>query len=247
MVTGAAQGIGAAVSRSLAAEGAFVYALDIDRRRLDAFSEEVRRQRLSIEGVALDITDRHAVDEVVAHIERARPVDGLVNGAGILSAARFERATPESWLDTFNVNVHGTFHVSQSVARVMIPRGAGAIVTIASNANATPRVNMSAYCASKAAVAMLTKCMGLELGRHGIRCNVLSPGSTDTAMLRAIADGADGQRQLIEGDLSAYRVGIPLGRLAQPVDVAMAALFLLSDDARHVTLQDLRVDGGATF
>jgi 2,3-dihydro-2,3-dihydroxybenzoate dehydrogenase len=181
-------------------------------------------------------------------MESQRIIDGLVNGAGVLFPGSFEATTRDAWVGTFDVNVHGTFFMCHSVARRMIKRRTGAVVTIASNAGSTPRANMAAYCASKAATIMLTKCMGLELGRHGIRCNVVSPGSTNTAMLRALAgDDVERDGKLIEGDQQVYRLGIPLRRIAEPADIARAVAFLLSDEANHITLHDLVVDGGATL
>jgi 2,3-dihydro-2,3-dihydroxybenzoate dehydrogenase len=106
---------------------------------------------------------------------------------------------------------------------------------------------MAAYGASKAAAAMYTKCLALEVARYGIRCNILSPGSTDTQMLRALWTGADSVRASIDGVADEFRVGIPLGKLAQPEDIARAALFLLSEEAGHITMHDLTVDGGATL
>ncbi|WP_179476499.1 2,3-dihydro-2,3-dihydroxybenzoate dehydrogenase [Rhodanobacter sp. K2T2] len=248
VVTGAAQGIGEAVTRQLIDEGAFVYALDIHRERLVQLSIELNKAGPVMEAVAVDISQRDSVDAAVDHIESKRPIDGLVNGAGVLFPRSFEAVTEKEWADTFNINVHGTFFVSHSVTRRMILRGCGVVVTIASNAAATPRMNMSAYCASKAAVAMLTKCIGLELGKHGIRCNVVSPGSTNTAMLAAMAGHTDERhRKLIDGDQNLYRTGIPLQKIAEPEDIAKAVAFLLSDEANHITLHDLVVDGGATF
>jgi 2,3-dihydro-2,3-dihydroxybenzoate dehydrogenase len=107
---------------------------------------------------------------------------------------------------------------------------------------------MLAYAASKAATSALARCAGLELAARGIRCNVVEPGSTDTAMQRDLwADPQVGRRTALKGDPSTYRVGIPLGRIADPDDVAEVVCFLLSDAARHVTLQQLYVDGGASL
>ena len=248
VVTGAGQGIGAAVTRQLVAEGAFVFAMDLNRERLSALCEELNQEREVVAAVAVDITQSEAVDAAVAHMESQRAIDGLVNGAGVLVPSSFEATTAEAWLSMFNVNVHGTFFVSHSIARRMLGRRQGVVVTIASNAASTPRTNMAAYCASKAATAMLTKCMGLELGRHGIRCNVVSPGSTNTAMLKArVGEGEERDRKLIDGDQQAYRLGIPLRRIAEPEDIARAVVFLLSEEAKHITLHDLVVYGGATF
>lgn len=106
---------------------------------------------------------------------------------------------------------------------------------------------MAAYAASKAAAAMFTKCLGLELARSGVRCNVVAPGSTDTAMQRALWTGSDAGQRVIDGDPATYRTGIPLGRIAAPEDIADAVAFLASDRARHITMQELYVDGGATL
>jgi 2,3-dihydro-2,3-dihydroxybenzoate dehydrogenase len=106
---------------------------------------------------------------------------------------------------------------------------------------------MAAYGASKAASASFTRSLGLELAPHGIRCNVVCPGSTDTEMQRALWADDDGERRTIAGDPATFKAGIPLGRIAQPEDVAEAVRFLVSDRARHITMHDLYVDGGATL
>ncbi|MNP57786.1 2,3-dihydro-2,3-dihydroxybenzoate dehydrogenase [compost metagenome] len=106
---------------------------------------------------------------------------------------------------------------------------------------------MAAYAASKAAVTALTKCVGLECAQYGIRCNIVSPGSTDTPMLRALWEHGGSLEETVAGSPEAYRLGIPLGRTARAEDVAEAVLFLASDRARHITMHNLCVDGGATL
>jgi 2,3-dihydro-2,3-dihydroxybenzoate dehydrogenase len=106
---------------------------------------------------------------------------------------------------------------------------------------------MAAYAASKAAAVMFTKCLGLELAGDGIRCNVVAPGSTDTPMLRGMWADGDGAATVLAGSPGAYRVGVPLGRIGAAEDVADAVLFLASDLARHITMHDLYVDGGAAL
>jgi 2,3-dihydro-2,3-dihydroxybenzoate dehydrogenase len=167
--------------------------------------------------------------------------------AGVLHPAETLSTTDEAWHETFAVNTTGVFHTSRAVARRMVSRRSGAIVTIASNAGSVPRMRMAAYAASKAATVAFARCLGLELAPYGIRCNVVAPGSTDTTMFRALHTEGDPVRSAIDGDLTAYRVGIPLGKIAQPADVADAVLFLLSDRAGHITLQTLFVDGGAAL
>jgi 2,3-dihydro-2,3-dihydroxybenzoate dehydrogenase len=106
---------------------------------------------------------------------------------------------------------------------------------------------MAAYCASKAASAMFTRCLGLELASYGVRCNVVSPGSTETSMLHALWHDESGRAATLGGSPADFRLGIPLGRIAAPEDIAEAVTFLASARARHITMHDLRVDGGATL
>lgn len=199
-------------------------------------------------GCSLDVTDRPAVDALVARVEvEVGPIAILVNTAGVLVPGDAVDTDDDAWDRTFAVNATGVFTVSRAVARRMRPRGAGSIVTVASNAAGVPRAGMAAYGASKAASASFTRSLGLELAPHGIRCNVVAPGSTDTDMQRALWADDEGERRTIEGDPATFRAGIPLGRIAAPEDVADAVRFLVSDRARHITMHDLYVDGGATL
>ncbi|MCX4450519.1 2,3-dihydro-2,3-dihydroxybenzoate dehydrogenase [Streptomyces sp. NPDC087866] len=251
LVTGAGRGIGEAVVRALAARGCRVLATDVDAEGVDALAQEYVG---SVVGRTLDVTDAAAVEALVADAEDTLgALDIAVNVAGILRCSPVAELTDEDWAATFAVNTDGVFHVSRAVSRRMAGRGAGSIVTVASNAAGIPRTTMAAYAASKAASVMFTKCLGLELAPLGIRCNTVSPGSTLTDMQRGMwpagearDDGPAAQR-VIAGDLASYRTGIPLGRIAEPSDVAEAVAFLVSDRARHITLHDLYVDGGATL
>jgi 2,3-dihydro-2,3-dihydroxybenzoate dehydrogenase len=248
LVTGAAGGIGAEVVLALARQGATVAAVDRDAERLCARVDSLTATGLRVSAFPADVTSSAAVEEIVDQAERnVGPLDCLVNAAGVLRPARAEDLTDEDWRSTFAVNVDGVFHVSRAVARRMKGRKRGAIVTIASNAAGTPRMDMAAYAASKAAATMFTKTLGLELAGHGIRCNVVAPGSTDTQMLRRLWVDESGRDGTLFGAPSAFRVGIPLGKLARPEDVADAVIFLLSERAAHITMQDLTVDGGATL
>jgi len=239
LVTGAARGIGAAVVAALAADGHRVAATDL--RMPEGLPDAAH-------GLVMDVRDDSSVTAAVARAEELLgPVDVLVNVAGILRAGPVADAPDADWHDVFDVNAAGVFRVSRAVARRMTARGRGAIVTVASNAAVVPRAHMAAYAASKAAAAQFTRCLGLELAPYGIRCNVVSPGSTDTPMLHGLWTGPDGEAATVAGDPGRFRIGIPLGRIAQPADVAAAVAFLASDRARHITLQDLRVDGGAAL
>lgn len=244
VVTGTAAGIGAAVADALRERGARVAAAD----RAYEPDGDGRDDGHGGRTYRLDVTEPHAVEEFVAGVERdLGPIAILVNVAGVLHPGTVLELTDADWDASLAVNATAVFRLSRTVARRMVPRRAGSIVTVGSNAAGVPRAGMAAYAASKAAAAHLTRCLGLELAPYGIRCNIVSPGSTDTAMQRSLWTGPDSPARVIAGAPEAYRVGIPLGRIADPADIADAVLFLVSDAARHITMHDLYVDGGATL
>ena len=249
VVTGAAGGIGADITRKLSQQGAIVAAADQNAESLHALVNELRAEGLSVHAFVVDIGSSSAVETFVNDVERTLgPIFYLVNAAGILRVGQVTEITDEDWDLTMRVNASGVFFVSRTVARRMIARGGnGAIVSLASNAAVIARMDMAAYAASKAAVIALTKCLGLELAKFGIRCNIVAPGSTDTDMLRFLWGGVDGTKVSIEGSPKAFRVGVPLGRIAQPSHVSDAVMFLLSEQAAHITMETLTVDGGATL
>jgi 2,3-dihydro-2,3-dihydroxybenzoate dehydrogenase len=249
VVSGAAQGIGAAVVRMLARAGVPVAALDMQAQPLRRLAAACDDAGGVVVPWVVDVADAAAVRQVVdAVAARLGPIGVLANVAGVLRLGSADALSAEDWHHSFAVNTHGVFHLSQAVARRLRAQGGGgSIVTVGSNAAAVPRTQMAAYAASKAASHQFMKCLGLELAEHGIRCNVVAPGSTDTPMQRQLWSDDGAAARIVQGSLSTYRTGIPLGRMAQPADVAEAVLFLLSNAARHITLHTLCVDGGATL
>jgi 2,3-dihydro-2,3-dihydroxybenzoate dehydrogenase len=248
LVTGAARGIGLAVSRALARQGMRVAALDRDEMALRESVAAQRAEPLEVFGFPVDLADSRAVEQTVASVESSLgPIVTLVSVAGILRVGSVCDFSDQDWNDTFASNVSGAFYLCRSVARRMLRRRAGTIVAVGSNAAAVARVNMAAYAASKAALRSFIQCLGLELSESGIRCNLVSPGSTDTDMQRALWSDTQGAPEIIAGNADTYRAAIPLRRMANAEDVADAVLFLSSERARHITLHDLRVDGGATL
>jgi len=247
LVTGAATGIGAAVARILAKQGASVAALDLEPVGLAAVVANLAGPQPH-GYYSADVRDPAAVEAAVNSAESdLGPISILVNVAGVLRTSPALEIADDDWAEVFAVNTSGVFHSCRAVGRRMASRGAGCVVTVASNAAGVPRAEMAAYSASKAAAAHFTRCLGLELAPRGIRCNIVAPGSTDTAMLRSMWTDGQGAQSVIDGSPQHYKVGIPLQKLAQPEEVAEAVLFLASDRASHITMHDLYVDGGAAL
>ncbi|QPM91529.1 SDR family oxidoreductase [Pseudooceanicola algae] len=242
-VTGAAGGIGLAAVRLLHEAGAMVTATDLPAalETLPTDATDLARWE------PLDVSDPEAVTKAIARAEAGGPLTLGLHAAGALFLSSMLETPAEDWRRIFDINTHGTFFVTQALGRVMAPRGTGAIVAVASNSAGIPRLGMGGYPASKAAAAMAVRCLGLELGQHGVRCNLVNPGSTLTPMQTGMWDDAEsGAAGVIRGSLDSFKSGIPLGKLATPEDIARAAIFLLSDEAGHITMADLYVDGGAT-
>ena len=237
LVTGAAGGIGLAAVKMLQEAGAQVVATD-----------HLLPEIPGAQCAALDVRDSAAVDAFVARIEaETGPIDLGLSLAGVLATGLVTETSDEAWRQVFSVNADGVFHVTRALARVMGPRKRGAMVVVSSNAAGIPRHGMAAYAASKAAATMYVRSLGLELAPLGIRCNILAPGSTLTPMQTGMWADAQGAERVIAGTLETYRTGIPLQKLATPEDVAAAAMFMLSDQAGHITMADLYIDGGATL
>ncbi|MDA3645273.1 2,3-dihydro-2,3-dihydroxybenzoate dehydrogenase [Saccharopolyspora indica] len=245
IVTGAGQGIGAAVTAAFAGLGATVAAVDRDGEKVAAVAAELGER---VRAYQADVADPAAVTDVVERVEaEVGPVGVLANVAGVLQVGTVQEISDEDWQRTFAVNTTGVFNFSRAVSKHMIARQRGCIVTVSSNAAGVPRHGMAAYAASKAAATLFTKSLGLELAEHGIRCNVVAPGSTDTDMQRGMWADERGAERVIAGSPETFKAGIPLRKLATPEDIADAVVFLASDQARHITMHDLYVDGGATL
>lgn len=245
LVTGAASGIGAAVARMLAARGAALALIDRDGDGLEALAATLPDAPACF---AVDIADAAAVEQAIAGIEASHgAIDHLAHVAGILRTGEVLEMDTGDWDACMAVNARAVFTTTRAVARRMRERGHGSIVVVGSNAATAPRTGMAAYAASKAAATAYLRCLALELAPHGVRCNLVSPGSTDTPMQQAFAGSAQARQAILDGVPERYRLGIPLRRIAAADDIAETVCFLLGDRARHIVMHDLRVDGGATL
>ncbi|MFG1292327.1 SDR family NAD(P)-dependent oxidoreductase [Xanthobacter versatilis] len=236
LITGAADGIGWAIARTLAATGWRLALVDLDESAAAARAAELGAGHLAVRA---DVSVEEDVAEAMRRAVAAfGGLDAVVNNAGIADthlptveqdAARFRKI--------LDVDLTGVFLVSREAARVMLPRRSGSIVNLSSIAGITGLPRRNAYGAAKAGVVALTRSMACEFGPAGIRVNAVAPGYVETALVKALE--RDGRI-----DLGRIRRRIPLGFLAQPDDIAQAVAFLVSPAARYVTGTVLSVDGG---
>jgi 3-oxoacyl-[acyl-carrier protein] reductase len=235
VVTGAARGLGAAIASELAARGATVVIADRDGA---AAEQTAARLGTLARSHTVDVTDPGAVAALFDDVARAHGrIDVLVNNAGIGAVAPSDELTYEQWSRTLAVNLTGTFLCAQAAARHMLPAGRGVIVNIGSLFAATGMPMRAAYAASKHGVAGLTKVLATEWASRGIRVV-----ATDPAYIRTALDDTD-QRS---GDYTAADIErrTPLGRYAEPAEIARVVAFVASDEASFITGSQVAVDGG---
>ena len=237
IVTGAAAGIGLACATELAGRGASVALWDRDGDGVAAAAERIGAPA---SGFHVDVTDRDGVGGAVdATVEQFGRIDILVSNAGYGRLGAFIDIEPEVWQRHLAVNLGGSFHVAQLVARAMIRCGnGGAMVFTGSTASLFPCDHLSAYAVCKAGIAMLARSLSSELGPHGIRVNTVMPGVIESSMTTS----------MLEEDLSRTLTvsETPLGRIGEPADVAEVVAFLASPASRYVTGASILVDGGQT-
>jgi NAD(P)-dependent dehydrogenase (short-subunit alcohol dehydrogenase family) len=244
IVTGGARGIGAAICRRYADEGARVAIADVLEREAQALAREIGRDAFAVQ---LDVTSRPSIDAMVGSVlARAGSIDILVNNAAIFEMAPLLEITEASFDKQFAVNIKGLLFTLQAVAAQMVKQGRGGkIVNFSSQAGRRGEPLVAVYCASKAAVISLTQSAGLALIKHRINVNGIAPGVVDTPMWDQV-DALFAKYEGLPVGEKKRQVGlaVPYGRMGVPEDLAGAAVFLASADADYVVAQTLNVDGG---
>jgi 2-keto-3-deoxy-L-fuconate dehydrogenase len=236
LITAAGQGIGKATVLAMAAEGATVWATDVNPGLLEGF-----KGMAQVHTAVLDVMDKAAIQAQIGAMDR---IDGLFNCAGYVHSGTALTATDDDWNLAFNLNVRSQFWAIQAALPKMIAQGGGSIINMASVASSLKGLpNRFVYGASKAAVIGLTKAVAADHVRQGIRCNAICPGTVDTPSLQ---DRIDSQADPVQArkDFIARQ---PMGRLAQAHEIAPIVVFLASDESQFTTGHAYSVDGGMTI
>ena len=242
VITGATSGIGAAAARAFAATGANLALLGRDETRGAALAGEIGADKATF--FACDVTDDDACKAVVSAVtQQLGGIDVLVNSAGVFFYGTATEATDREWRQTMSVNVDGVFHMARHVIPVMTAAGGGTMVNVASDWGLVGGTRAIAYCASKGAVVQMTRCMALDHIGDGVRVNAVCPGEVDTPMLMGEYAAKNMSRD--EG-LADSATATPIGRIAQPEEVAELILFLASDKSRYINGAAIPIDGGNT-
>jgi NAD(P)-dependent dehydrogenase (short-subunit alcohol dehydrogenase family) len=241
IITGAAAGIGEAVARLFAKEGARVALVDLDRERLERLTEELEASSAIVLELAGDVADP-AFDRLVVErtMNQFGHLDVLFNNAGIVIGGTLVDCTDEDWDRTMSVNLKSMYYLCRNAVPVMQRQGAGCIINMSSIAGPTGVTDRGAYSVSKAGVIGLTKSLAMDFIKDGIRVNCLCPATVDTPSLRQRIAGAPDPEEARR----AFIARQPMGRIGTPEEIAAMALFLASDDSRYMTGQSIIMDGG---
>jgi 2-keto-3-deoxy-L-fuconate dehydrogenase len=235
LVTAAGQGIGRASALALAAEGAQVWATDINTGLLESYKGVA-----NVTALPLDVMDKAAIQQLIANIPA---LDVLFNCAGFVHAGTALQATDKEWDFAFDLNVRSQFWTIQAALPTMLAGGGGSIINMASVVSLKGLPNRFVYGASKAAVIGLTKSVAADFVMQGVRCNAICPGTVDTPSLQdrinVYEDPVEARKNFIARQ--------PMGRLAQAHEIAPLVVFLASDESAFVTGQAYSIDGGMTI
>ncbi len=239
VITGAAQGIGAACAQRLSQDGAAVALWDVDDARGQALAKSLADQGRRAVYLHCNVALKSEVDSATATTLQAfGHIDGLVNNAGIFKAANFLDITEADWDAVINVNLKGSFLVAQAVAREMVKHGGGGAIVNMSSVNGVMAIpSIASYNVSKGGINQLTRVMALALADHGIRVNAVAPGTIATELAKNAVLGSDEARARIMSRT-------PMKRLGEPEEIADVCAFLLSSASSYMTGEIVYVDGG---
>lgn len=246
LVTGAAQGIGAAISERLARDGAAVAVIDINPEKTQQRVNTLRTSCARSLAMVIDVTDRASVAAGVARIiAELGPPAILVNNAGVYKSTPLLDTSPEAWNVCLDVMLKGTLLMTQEAAPHMIRAGWGRVINVGSMMGSVAYGEDIAYCTAKSGILGLSRSLSAELAKHNICVNTVCPGNILTSMLEQTARAIERRDGLEAGSWLLERSGdIPLGRLGRPEDIAAAVSFFCSENADYITGQSLHVNGG---
>jgi len=247
IVTGGGAGIGRSVCVNMVKEGAKVVVADINQETAQETADTLTKEGGDAMAFQMDVTQKSAVQTMAAEALKAYgKIDILVNNAGTDIKGAITELTERTWDTLMDINLKGVFLCTQAVSHSMIERRYGRIVNISSMAGKTGEPLTSPYCATKFGVIGFTQSIALELGKHNVTVNAVCPGPVDTDLIRqSVAQSAKIKGMAPEDFLQEFFINpTPLGRIAQPVDIARAVIFLASDEAEFITGSTLNVSGG---
>ena len=236
LVTGAHRGIGLAIAKELAQNGATVIATDINLDHAQEISDFLKEKNLSGNCLVLDVTEQDSIDNALAEITKlyGKAPQILVNNAGITRDNLLLRMSDQEWEQVLNTNLTSVFKICRSLIRSMMKDRAGRIINIASMVGVTGNAGQTNYASAKAGVIAFTKSLAKEIGSRGITVNAIAPGFIETAMTQ----------KLSPEHRANYLAAIPLGRAGTPEDIAKTVVFLASEAAAYITGETIHVNGG---
>ncbi len=235
LVTGASRGIGQAIAKALAKEGALVVGTATSDAGAEKISEYLKADALTGYGVKLNVNDKASIDEAIAHItEKSGAPDILINNAGITRDNLFLRLNDDEWQDVIDTNLSSVYRLSKACIRHMFRKRQGRIINIGSVVGASGNAGQANYAAAKAGMIGLTKSIALEVAARGVTVNTVAPGFIDTDMTQSLPD-------MVKDELLKR---IPAKKLGQVEDIAECVLFLASDKSSYITGETIHVNGG---
>ena len=240
IVTGASSEIGIEISKTFVQEGANVVLIGRNREKLEKARSKIKDYSSRTVAISCDITNESQVIQTVNQItDHYGKIDILVNNAGVINdPIHFHEMSESDWMHLVNTNLLGTFKITKYVLAKMLENKSGSIINIGSisSERAIPKVHLTVYCTTKAAINMFTKGLAVEYARRNIRCNCINPGIVNAGMIKQYLEYPEARKILEDRQ--------PLNRIGEPADIANAAVYLASDEASWISGAILNVDGG---